>query len=51
MARAVNVELTPTYEAAAGELVVEAGRATGSSEGSWTSPRQGSRLKPPMSSS
>ena len=25
MARAVNVELTPTYEAAAGELVVEAG--------------------------
>jgi len=25
MARAVNVELTPTYEAAAGELVVETG--------------------------
>jgi magnesium-protoporphyrin O-methyltransferase len=25
MARAVNVELTPTYEAAAGELIVEAG--------------------------
>jgi 2-polyprenyl-3-methyl-5-hydroxy-6-metoxy-1,4-benzoquinol methylase len=25
MARAVNIELTPTYEAAAGELIVEAG--------------------------